>query len=201
MALFTRQLAVGESTSILDLGGDAATWDSVGPPARVTLLNLNPHGLLGHRSVVVADALTVPFKDRAFDVVFSNSMIEHLGTQQRQRAFAGEVRRLSKSGYFVQTPNKWFPIEPHYLAPLIQFIPRSVRPSAIRWATPRGWLTRPSRERCTELCREIRLLDAREMRLLFPEATIIRERFFGLTKSIIAIWQSADPVRSVQVRQ
>jgi len=196
MTLFARRLGVSEATSVLDLGGDAATWGSAGHQKRVTLLNLNPRSLHGHPSSVIGDALEVPFSDQAFDVVFSNSMIEHLGSKERQRIFAAEVRRLSKTGYFVQTPNKWFPIEPHYLAPLVQFVPRSIRPTVIRWATLRGWLTKPSPRRCVELCREIRLLDAREMSELFPEAKIVRERFFGMTKSLIAIWQSPDRDRS-----
>lgn len=201
MAIFTLQLAVTEDTRILDLGGDAPTWESCAAERKVTLVNLDPRGLRGHRAVVVANALTVPFIDGAFDVVFSNSVIEHLGTQQRQQVFAAEVRRLCKSGYFVQTPNKWFPIEPHYLAPLVQFVPRPIRPIVVRWATPRGWLTKPSRQQCAELCREIRLLDAREMSQLFPEAKIIRERFFGLTKSLIAVWQATQTQRPVQVKQ
>lgn len=201
MAIFTRQMSVTEYTSILDLGGDALTWESHALGRRVTLLNLDPRSLQGHDAAVIASALTVPFTDRAFDVVFSNSVIEHLGTAQRQRAFATEVRRLCKTGYFVQTPNKWFPIEPHYLAPFVQFVPKRIRPHVIRWATPRGWLSKPSQERCGELCREIRLLDAREMRQLFPEARIVRERFFGLTKSVIAIWQPTESGQSIQVRQ
>ena len=202
MAIFTRQMAVTERTSILDLGGDAPTWESHSLlAARVTLLNLDPRSLWGHEATVVASALTAPFTDQAFDVVFSNSVIEHLGTAQRQRAFAAEVRRLCKTGYFVQTPNKWFPIEPHYLAPLVQFVPKRIRPHVIRWATPRGWLSKPSQERCAELCREIRLLDAREMRQLFPEARIVRERFFGLTKSVIAVWQPTESRQPLQVRQ
>lgn len=201
MAIFTRQLTVNERTSILDLGGDAPTWESHALERRVTLLNLDPRSLRGHEAAVVASALTVPFTDRAFDVVFSNSVIEHLGTAQRQQDFAAEVRRLCKTGYFVQTPNKWFPIEPHYLAPFVQFVPLSIRPHVIRWATPRGWLGKPSRERCAELCHEIRLLDAREMSQLFPEARIVRERFFGLTKSVIAIWQLTESGQPIQVRQ
>ena len=189
MAMFKRLFAMTEGTHILDLGADAATWAQLDPGQRVTLVNLDPRVLRGHLTSIVADALAVPFADGSFDVVFSNSLIEHLGTDQRQRAFAAEVRRLSRNGYFIQTPNKWFPIEPHYLAPFVQFVPKSIRPAVIRWMTLWGWMTRPSREQCGRMCQEIRLLDAREMRQLFPEAKIVRERFFGLTKSIIAIWQ------------
>ena len=191
MAIFTRLLAVNGDTSILDLGGSARTWDRH-EAKRITVLNLDPRCLAGQRPAVVADALAVPFPDRTFDIVFSNSVIEHLATPQRQLVFAAEVRRLSRAGYFVQTPNKWFPIEPHYLAPFVHWLPLRFRPAVIRWATPRGWLSKPSAESCRNMCGEIRLLDAREMRRLFPEARIFRERFLGLTKSLIAVWRPGE---------
>jgi len=191
MALFTRQLNINPRTSILDLGGAGHSWDLLEARDRITVLNLDPRCLAGHRPSVVADALAAPFPDRTFDVVFSNSVIEHLGTERRQQTFASEVRRLARSGYFIQTPNKWFPIEPHFLAPFAQFVPLRFRPAFVRWATPRGWLAKPSRETCKKLCEEIRLLDARELRRLFPEAKIVRERFFGFTKSLIAVWRPA----------
>ena len=189
MALFTRLLAVRGDTSILDLGGSARTWDRHVAKRRVTVLNLDPRCLEGHSSTAVGDALAAPFPDHSFDLVFSNSVIEHLGTAHRQQVFASEVRRLSRDGYFVQTPNKWFPIEPHYLAPFVHWIPQRLRPAVVRWATPRGWLAKPSPESCRNMCREIHLLGARDMSRLFPEARIVRERVFGVTKSLIAVWR------------
>lgn len=192
MALFQRLLGVNGHTSVLDLGGSARTWDRNEAKSRITILNLDARCLAGHAPSAVADALAAPFADRAFDLVFSNSVIEHLGTSQCQQVFAAEVRRLSRAGYFVQTPNKWFPIEPHYLAPFVHWVPLRLRPAVVRWATPRGWLAKPSPESCRNMCREIRLLDAREMRRLFPEARIVRERFFGLTKSLVAVWRPGE---------
>jgi len=153
----------------------------------VILVNLDPGCPHGDHDYVIADALSAPFANATFDLVFSNSLIEHLGTKERQRAFAAEVHRLSRNGYFVQTPNKWFPIEPHYLAPFVHFFPKRIRSRMIRWLTPWGLVTKPSRERCLRVCQEIRLLGAGEMKALFPDADIVRERFLGLTKSLIAI--------------
>lgn len=202
LALFTRLLDVSKQASILDLGGDAQSWELLEDRERVTLVNLDARCLEGHRHSMVADVVATPFADWAFEVVFSNSVIEHLGTEHRQNAFAKEVRRLSRTGYFVQTPNKWFPIEPHYLAFYVQLVPLRVRPAVIRWATLWGWLARPSRAMCEQRCREIRLLGSREMHRLFPEAKIYRERFFGFTKSFIAVWHASFPVPSVPpVRQ
>jgi hypothetical protein len=178
---------VEQRTTVVDLGGAAPTWDSLEARPRVTLVNLDPDCPHGRHDYVIADALFAPFANATFDLVFSNSLIEHLGTKERQRAFAAEVRRLSRNGYFIQTPNKWFPIEPHYLAPFVQFLPKWVRPPIIRWLTPWGLVTKPSRARCLRVCQEIRLLAAGEMKALFPDADIVRERFLGLTKSLIAI--------------
>lgn len=198
MAMFSRIFSTSDGTTILDLGGDAPTWEPLGDKLRVTLVNLNSESLHGHKASAVADVLATPFGDSAFDVVFSNSVIEHLGARKSQEAFAAEVRRLSRNGYFVQTPNRWFPIEPHFLAPFIQFVPKAIRPTVVRWGTLWGWFTRPSYEKCLRVCKEIRLLDAREMSQLFPEARIFRERFFFLTKSVIAIWQSDGSPHSSQ---
>lgn len=187
MELFSTAFALTDRTRVVDLGGAPETWHKSKVRPHITLVNLDSDCLRGEVESVVADALACPFADKKFDFVFSNSLIEHLSTEQRQQAFAAEVRRLSRNGYFVETPNRWFPVEPHYLAPFVQFIPKRIRPSVTRWMTPWGWLAKPSRERCVSVCQEIRLLDAREMKQLFPDAEIIRERFLGMTKSIAAI--------------
>jgi hypothetical protein len=128
----------------------------------------------------------MPFVDRQFDVIFSNSVIEHLYTPDRQKKFADEVTRVGNH-YFIQTPDYWFPVEPHYLTPFVQFVPRDCKPWVHRWLTLRGWMDKPSKDTCVEWSDEIRLLRAREMRVLFPKATLVRERAFGLSKSLIAV--------------
>jgi Methyltransferase domain len=186
MRRFLGSLGIRGDTRVVDLGGTPPNWELVADRPQVTLVNMSVDFAVGAVRAVCADALRCPFPDKAFDVVFSNSLIEHLETWERQVHFADEVRRLGR-GYFVQTPNKWFPIEPHYLAPFVQFAPQNLRPWIVRWLTPRGWLEKPSKDDCHRMVKEIRLLGPREMHRLFPEAKIIREKFLGLTKSIIAI--------------
>ena len=76
--------------------------------------------------------------------------------------------------YFVQTPNRWFPVEPHALLPLVHWLPRRLG--------RRLWDLGVS----TDPFDETLLLDARELQELFPDATIVRERIGPLTKSLVA---------------
>jgi hypothetical protein len=86
----------------------------------------------------------------------------------------------------VQTPNRWFPVDPHYLVPLFHWLPRRLQ-IALLTRFDIGWLRSGGDAHAAEtLVDSIRLLDARDLARLFPGATIWRERFFGLTKSLTA---------------
>ena len=128
-------------------------------------------------TVQQADGTDLPFADGEFDVAFSNSVIEHV-PPELQAKFASEIGRVAKR-YFVQTPNKFFPIEPHYQLPLFQFLPRRAR-MALNSRFSLGWQGKGDWE-------EITLLSARDLRRLFPEAEIRREKVLGLSKSLIAV--------------
>ena len=187
-ALFETLLArVPGHVRILDVGGTADFWRVIGfsrPNVSVTLLNQAlATGESDAIRSVVGDARDMrEFGDREFDIVFSNSVIEHVGTFADQQAMASEVRRIGKR-YFVQTPNKYFPIEPHFLFPGFQFLPVSVRAGMLARRNV-GWYTKAaSYEAALAEVTAIRLLSEREFRRLFPEARLCRERFFGLTKS------------------
>jgi hypothetical protein len=99
--------------------------------------------------------------------------------------FAAECKRVGAQ-YYVQTPNKWFPIEPHLLTPIIHWLPRELQRRLLRNFTVWGLMTRPSEQRCKSLMQEICLLDEQSLRRLFPEADIWHERVLGLTKSLMA---------------
>lgn len=148
--------------------------------------------LLTHRetepgmSWVVADARQLPFKDQAVDVLFCNSVIEHVGTFENQRLMANECRRVSRR-YWVQTPNREFPVEPHLMTPFIHWLPRKVQRRLLRNFTLWGLWSRPTEERCDRFMGEVRLMDPGEMRQLFAEAEIWHERMLGLSKSLVAI--------------
>jgi hypothetical protein len=135
---------------------------------------------------VLGDGRQLPFPDQCFDVAFCNSVIEHLGSRENQKRLADEIRRVARQ-YFVQTPNYWFPIEPHFLTPCVQFFPVPTREKLIRNFTVWGWVTRPSPESCRAIVQEIQLLKPAELRAMFPEAELIVERFMLFPKSLIAV--------------
>ena len=98
---------------------------------------------------------------------------------------AREVARVGRA-FFVQTPDRRFPVEPHLLTPFIHYLPRHVQYHLIRNVTVWGLLTRPSVQRSEAFLREIRLLSRQELQLLFPDAVIFSERFLGMSKSLVA---------------
>jgi hypothetical protein len=184
MRHFVDTLQPGAHTRILDVGGDYRTWGHPdAPTSRVTLANLLHYGPPASR--VFADGCLLPFPDHAFDVVFSNSVIEHLGTHDAQQRFAAETRRVGRA-LWIQTPAKEFPIEPHWLGVGIHWLPRELRHWA-RWASGHGLLGRPSRATVDAMVAELRLLSRREFSALYPDCEIWTERWCGLPKSYVAI--------------
>jgi hypothetical protein len=172
---------------VLDIGGTPQTWSSEsGPHAAfpVTLINIRGNGQIedGRFTAVEGDGTQLPFADNAFDIAFSNSVIEHVGPWEKQQAFAREARRVAGK-LWIQTPARSFPIEAHLLAPYIQYLPKKLQHRIVRW-TPRGLL---EPEVVHEIVDEVRLLTLREVKQLFPDCLILKERLFGLTKSYIAV--------------
>lgn len=171
---------------VLDIGGTGQTWsnESEGGQFPVTLVNIRSDGRVdgGRFTAVQGDGKVLPFPSDTFDIAFSNSVIEHVGTWDDQQAFANEARRVARR-LWIQTPARSFPIEAHLLAPYIQYLPRSLQHRVVRW-TPRG-LMQP--DVVHEIVDEVRLLTYREFQQLFPDCRILRERFLGLTKSYIAV--------------
>ncbi|HVS51834.1 MAG TPA: class I SAM-dependent methyltransferase [Opitutaceae bacterium] len=185
---------------VLDVGGTADFWRDGGLRASLTLLNRDATadragGAPGEKIVfVVGDGCALPFRDGEFDVVFSNSVIEHVGSWERQQAFAAEARRVGRR-LWVQTPARGFFIEPHLLAPFIHWLPRAWQRRLVRNFTVRGWLERPDAAAVEAFLDEVRLLTFREMQALFPDCAIRRERFLGLTKSYLAVRVSSPSGR------
>ena len=176
---------------ILDIGGTNNFWEQRGYAGRddtmIVTANISGEDQV-HRNItpVDMDASQIEFPDDSFDIVFSNSVIEHLRTRDAQEAMAAEVRRLAPR-YWVQTPNYWFPVEPHFLTPGWQYLPEGVRVWLLRrWRF--GWRGPCSdADEARHLVSEVRLLRRREMTWMFPEAELVTERFGSLAKSFVAV--------------
>jgi SAM-dependent methyltransferase len=167
---------------ILDVGaGAGAALERFNTTNEIVAVDLNPLDSEWLKSdnvtVEVADGTKLPFADGSFPLVFSSSVIEHV-PKALHEPFASEIRRVAQR-YYVQTPNRWFPIEPHYQFPFFHFLPERLQRALNRRFTL-GWQAKGSWE-------EITLLSARDLRRLFPDGEIHRERLFGLTKSLMVV--------------
>ena len=177
--------------TILDVGGTTSFWEKRQWAGRqefqITTLNLSPEEQRYENiKPVVGDATQLSeWADKSFEVVFSNSVIEHLFSLDKQRRMASEIRRVGKS-YWVQTPNYWFPIEPHFHVPGWQWMPFHLRVGFIqRFRCGRQVTSDLNRARSA--VGEIRLLTRHELTEMFPNAQVLAERFGGLVKSWIVI--------------
>ena len=190
MRRFARAFRPGPDTRILDVGGTRFNWDLIDARPRVTLLNLDAResgdALPPHLTPVVGSGLRLPHPDRAFDVVFCNSVIEHVGSADAQLALARELRRVAR-GLWVQTPARGFPFEPHLLTPFLHWLPRRWQRRLIRNFSVWGWLVRPGPEQVERVVDETRLLGRREFAALFPDCEIRHERVLGWTKAFVAV--------------
>jgi hypothetical protein len=188
--LFQSLLAsVERPVRILDVGGTQRFWEVMGVAAddevQVTLLNLTQQPVSAPSFISVAgNACQLQFGDGTFDIVFSNSVIEHVGGYDEQRQMAQEIKRVGK-WYFLQTPNRNFPLEPHFLVPFFQFLPVATRVWLVRHFDV-GWYKKiADPQQARELVESIRLLNKSELVRLFPEATLYEEKLLGLTKSYV----------------
>jgi Methyltransferase domain len=193
MQQFYATLRPTSQTRLLDIGGDPHTWIFEArscDPIPVTLVNLqfpNPAAFDDSRFTAIEhDATDLPFENHSFDIAYSNSVIEHMTTWERQQAFASEARRVAKH-LWIQTPARHFPIEPHLLTPFFQYLPKHMQLRVARYFTLWGILSKPTAAEVDEFVSDIRLLTLREMKQLFPDCLILKERALGITKSYIAV--------------
>ena len=188
---FLRLFKPGRETKILDVGGLPVCWQGVPIESQITLLNLyqlddyDRSFMTNNQTTVIGDGTGLPYEDQSFDIVFSNSVIEHVGTARRQALLAAEIRRVGK-GYWVQTPAKEFFFEPHYFTPFIHWFPVHVQRRLLRNFSLWGWLGRPTPEVIDLVVGDLRLLRRSEFKGLFPDHQMWTERFLGMPKSYTA---------------
>jgi len=189
MKAFSATLRPTPRTRILDVGGTTFNWELLDSKLPVTLLNIDsyaPGGRGNNYTAVQGSGTRLCFPDASFDIVFSNSVIEHVGSLDEQRQFASELRRVGRQ-IWVQTPARSFFFEPHLLAPFIHFFPHAWQRRLVRNFTLWGWITRPSAAAVDRTLAKLRLLDYATVRELFPDCELRRERFLGFTKAFVAV--------------
>lgn len=177
---------------IIDVGGTALFWERMGFTGQkdvdITILNIRKDsmGLPGFVTVT-GDARQMPqFSDKEFDVAFSNSVIEHVGGFEEQKLMAAEMKRIGKK-IFLQTPNRYFPVEPHFLFPFFQFLPPWLKVKLLMNFNL-GWYARiRDKKKALDISKSIRLMTKSELRKLFPGANIYEEKFYGIIKSFIVL--------------
>lgn len=193
-SLFTKALSPSRNDSLLDVGGYPGNW-TIYPPvvACVDSLNLSEAHYdvskfpLHNIRPLVGNGCHLEFPDKSYDIAFSNSVIEHVGSWEDQKNFARELRRVGKR-IWCQTPARECPIEPHYLAPFVHWLPKWLQLRILRYFTPWGLISRPTKEQVKEMVKTTRLLSKREMLELFPDCDIYVEFLLPFVpKSYVAI--------------
>lgn len=181
--MFSSALSPEPMETLLDVGGGLGIAGEFGHLygrfSRIVIVNIDQPKIEGnaspHIEYVNGDGCNLPFEDKSFDWVFSNAVIEHVGKQSRQRQFANEIRRVASKGYFVTTPNRYFPIEPHALLPFYQFLSPLWQRRMVRFSP--GYLREYE---------EIHLLSTKQMEDLFPEAHVAATGFPIVGSSVVA---------------
>lgn len=190
MYRFENILDIIDGMHIVDIGGTQYNWQFFNHRCRIVIVNLAKPTDWDEQvkdiSFEQGDGTKMKYASKAFDIVYSNSVIEHLGTWENQRAFANECSRVGKE-LWIQTPARCFPVEPHLITPFIHWLPIKMQAGLMRNFTIWGLITRPTRQFIDGFLKERRLLSCREMKMLFPDCRIMKERFLGMTKSYIAV--------------
>ncbi|HWZ41882.1 MAG TPA: methyltransferase domain-containing protein [Candidatus Saccharimonadales bacterium] len=165
--------------TILDVGGEPQMWSIIGRSEGVTLINIRvPQETAGFK-FVEGSGCDMPFADQSFDLAFSNSAIEHVGSEENQFKFAREMMRVGKK-VFCQTPSRLFPIDPHLGAFFLHWLPSSwLKPGFLRYCTMNGLLWKKAYEY------DVTWISKKKLQQMFPGCKIKTERFLMIPKSFV----------------
>lgn len=194
MELLQRYLPLQGTERVLDIGSQVDSQsrqllERFPDQSRITAANLLPEHLDNIRAAypgihtVQADARKLPFEDKAFDLVYSNAVIEHVGTLADQQRMADEVRRVGKR-WFVTTPNRWYPFEFHARMPFLSWLPPRLMHKAARlWAYNHVH----HRYQSGNDYSDVHLLTARQLRRLFPDSLVLKPRVTFWPETLVVV--------------
>ena len=190
--LIEKLLETKQEIKILDIGGEIEFWKHMGwenNRCTIYLLNLEAvptitptYGFIQ----ITGNALALPFEKGEFDLIFSNSVIEHVGSYTNQQVFAAETKRVCTK-YMIQTPSLWFPLEPHSLLPFVQAIPHPIRAILIMFFNINYFPKQKTYQAALATSKSTLMFSKKRFQALFPEADIQVERLLGIPKSYTAI--------------
>lgn len=174
---------------VVDLGGTTESWRRASvSPRRVTVVNLKPQtpdpesGL----DTIQTDACELDVEALAgqFDLIYCNSVVEHVGGHARRRQLSDAIHRVAPR-HWVQAPYRYFLVEPHWLFPGLQFLPLATRARIVRhW--PLGPRQPPDMATAVSDVADVELPSKTEMRFYFPGSVLVRETLAPRTKSLLA---------------
>lgn len=175
---------------LLDVGGYPSDWRGRGDLiGKVDFINLTesvfdetPHS--PEMRCFKGDGRALAAGDLTYDIVYSNSVIEHVGDWEDQKAFAAEARRVGRR-LWIQSPARACPVEPHYLGLFIHWFPPTWHVPLARWTSVVGLTGAADLQ---SIASTTRLLTKKEYRILFPDCEIWTERLFWIfPKSYVAV--------------
>ena len=184
------------TVNIVDIGGTERYWGIVPKTyleernVYITIVNLPAAAMPtdhGRFKFIGGDACDLAFlPDKSFHIAHSNSVVEHVGDWRRMVEFAKELTRVAER-YFVQTPNYWFPIEPHCMTPFFHWLPKPARIWLVSHWRLGHWKRAGSIDEAVRIVESARLLNRKMFQELFRDAAVLTERLLLLPKSFIAI--------------
>jgi SAM-dependent methyltransferase len=148
-SLFMREFQPTSTSTILDLGvsdeenSEANILEKYYPyKSKLTCAGLGNGQMIlssypGIEYIKILAGRPLPFEDGAFDIVYSNAVLEHVGGSEERRHFLKEALRIGRS-VFITVPNRWFPIEHHAGIPLLHFNKKIFR-STLRRTRLKHW--------------------------------------------------------------
>jgi len=197
LELFNRIIMPTERMKVLDVGAEADPSGVSGLQFikfypwknKISAINISPEHIscieqfYPEIKAVVGDACELPWPDNYFDAVYSNAVIEHLGSIEKQKEMASEIMRVGKQ-WFVTTPNRWYPFEFHMRLPLVTWLPGN----GYLWAGRIVTYNHVKRKYTFGSKRnDLRLMTARELKDCFPGSRIIKQRVTFMAETLIVV--------------